>query len=113
MPCQDGSSQAGSVIWQPYGNRLPPLNGGSRSKVGFVFLIYLDLLLTLIALERGFTEMNPLMLRLLASPGGLVLVKGVAPLFIAWLMPAKLLLPSIALMLAVGGWNIRELLTSL
>ena len=43
----------------------------------------------------------------------MLLSRVVAPLFIAWLVPAKLLLPSIALMLAVTGWNVHELLVPL
>jgi len=86
---------------------------GANSKLSFVFLVYLDLVLTLLAVGNGFSEMNPFMQRMLAKPAELALVKGVAPLFIAWLVPAKLLIPAIVLMLGVIGWNARELLAAL
>ncbi len=86
---------------------------GTLSKISFVSLVYLDLLGTLYAVNHGFIEVNPFMALLLNRPGELFLVKVVAPLASAWLIPAKLLLPSIALMLLVIGLNARELLTSL
>lgn len=86
---------------------------GTLSKVGFILLVYLDLLLTLFAVSHGFNEMNPVMSRFLDRSSELLLVKGVAPVFVAWLVPSRLLWPSIGLMLAVAGWNIAQLLTSL
>ncbi len=86
---------------------------GANFKLSFVFLVYLDLVLTFLAVGNGFNEMNPFMQRMLVRPAELALVKGVAPLFIAWLVPAKLLVPAIVLMLAVVGWNARELLAAL
>ena len=68
------------------------------------------MVLTLFAWHQGFGEANPFMLRFLSKPGELLLVKVVAPPFIVWLVPAKLLLPSIGFMLAVIGWNIAGLL---
>ena len=85
---------------------------GGSFKLAFVGLIYLDLMLTLLALQLGFTEMNPFMLRLITRPEQLLLVKVVLPPLIAWLVPARLLLPAIIVLLAVSGWNIRELLVS-
>ncbi len=78
--------------------------------MGFVALAYIDLLLTLYAVQSGFTEMNPLMLRLLARPGELFLMKVVVPPLIALLVPAMLLLPSVLLMVLVSGWNLASLL---
>lgn len=86
---------------------------GTLFKIGFIALVYLDLVLTLFALQHGFTEMNPFMVRLLSKPAELVLVKVTAPPLIAWLVPSPLLLPAIALTLGVSGWNIASLLTSL
>lgn len=86
---------------------------GANFKLSFVFLVYLDLVLTLLAVGHGFNEMNPFMQRMLSRPAELTLVKGVAPLVIAWLVPAKLLVPAIALLLFVVGWNARELLAAL
>jgi len=88
-------------------------NRGALSKFGFIALAYLDLLLTLVAMQHGFSEMNPFMARFLTKPMELFLVKVAAPPFIAWLVPSKLLLPSIALVLAITGWNIAELVSSL
>ncbi len=85
---------------------------GTFFKLSFVGLVYLDLLATLYAVNHGFIEMNPIMAQLMNRPGELFLVKVVAPLAIAWLIPSKLLLPSIALLLLVTGLNARELLTS-
>jgi hypothetical protein len=67
-------------------------------------------MVTIFALQHGFVETNPLMLRLLARPGELLLVKVVAPLLIAWLAPSKLLLPAICFMMAVNGWHLTVLL---
>ena len=87
-------------------------SSGTSYKVTFVILMYLDLVLTLFALSIGFTEMNPIMADLQARPAGLLVVKVLMPPLIAWLVPAKLLLPSIGLLFAVVGWNAGELLVS-
>lgn len=84
---------------------------GTAYKIGFVALIYLDLLLTVFALRHGASEMNPVMLRLLDNPLELGLVKVVIPVFIAWLVPSMLLLLSIAFMAGVTGWNLTQLLS--
>jgi hypothetical protein len=78
-----------------------------------VALVYVDLVLTLFALQHGFTSVNPFMVRLLSQPELLLLAKVLAPLFIAWLVPSRLLLPSIGFMIAVVGWNIGALVTSI
>lgn len=80
-------------------------------KLWFMVFIYLDFALTLFAVQRGFTEVNPYMVRLLDDPSQLLLVKGLIPLFIAWLVPGKLLLPSIGIMVVVAAWNGNQLLT--
>ncbi len=84
---------------------------GTSYKLTFVALGVLDLLLTLYALGNGHTEMNPVVSGLQNDALGLFMLKIAGPLAIAWLVPAKLLLPSIALMFAVIGWNIGELIT--
>ena len=78
-------------------------------KLLFVFLAYLDLVLTLLAVSLGFTELNPLVRSLLPSLGAFLLLKGGVPLLIAWLVPGRLLLPSIALQSLVLLWNSKEL----
>jgi hypothetical protein len=79
-------------------------------KASFVILDQLDMALTLFALSLGLTELNPWMRDLVGSPLQLLLVKFAIPLFVAWLAPGKLLLPAIALLSVVVGWNIKELL---
>ncbi len=82
---------------------------GTSYKVVFIALIYVDLLLTLFALRHGMTEQNPFMIRLLQSPWELGFVKVIAPIFIAWLVPSRLLLLSIVFMTIVAGWNLGQL----
>ncbi len=79
-------------------------------KVSFVLLNQCDLFLTVLAMYLGFYEVNPLMRYLLTVPLLLVIIKFVVPLFIAWLAPGKLLLPSILLLCLLLGWNLKELL---
>ncbi len=82
-------------------------------KVSFVVLNQVDLTLTLVAIHLGFDELNPFMGFLLDVPALLVLVKVILPLLIAWLMPGRLLWPSLAVLLAVAVWNIKELIAYL
>ncbi len=89
------------------------LERGLPSKIGFVALVYIDLVLTLFAIQHGFSEINPFMVQMLSRVELLVLAKVVAPLFIAWFVPAKFLLPSIGFMVIVLGWNIATLVTSI
>ncbi len=79
-------------------------------RVSYVLLHQIDLLLTVFAVSAGFTELNPVMRSLLASPLQLVIVKLCIPLLIAWLLPGRLLVPAIALMVLIVSWNIKELL---
>ena len=81
----------------------------TRFKTGFLALMYFDVLLTFAATQGGYAEMNPIVIGMLASPWKLALAKGVAPLVIAWLLPGRLLLPSICFLLAVAMWNVKEL----
>lgn len=82
-------------------------------KVSFVLLNQLDLTLTVIAVSFGFSELNPFMKYLLAIPAQMVLFKVVVPLFIAWLTPSRLLLPSLFFLCLVAVWDIKELLVAL
>ncbi len=82
---------------------------GTFEKLSFVILNILDLILTVFALSQGAHELNPLMRSVVNSPVQLYTVKLLLPLFLAWLLPGKLLWPSIALLTFVVGWNIREL----
>ena len=78
-------------------------------KASFVLLNQFDLTLTVLAMYLGFSEMNPFIRYLINIPALLLVVKLAIPLLIAWLMPGKLLLPSIALLALVVIWNIKEL----
>ena len=83
---------------------------GTRLKLSFVALGIADLLLTLYALGAGYVELNPVFLSVQERPFGLFMLKVAVPAGIAWLAPAKLLLPSIALLCAALGWNAGMLL---
>ena len=80
-------------------------------KVSFVVLNQVDLALTLVAIHLGFNELNPLVNFLLDIPVLLVLFKLIIPVLIAWLMPGRLLWPSIGLLVLVAVWNLKELIT--
>ncbi|MBA7703682.1 hypothetical protein ES703_112474 [subsurface metagenome] len=79
-------------------------------KVTFVLLCQLDLVMTALAVHLGFYELNPVVRSLLTVPLLLVFIKCAIPLLIAWLAPGRLLLPAIAFLLLVVGWNTKELL---
>ncbi len=79
-------------------------------KVSFVLLNQVDLVLTLLAMSCGLAELNPMIRHLVAVPALLLTVKVAVPLLIAWLVPGKLLLPSVILLSLVVGWNVKELL---
>ena len=79
-------------------------------KASFILLNQLDLTLTVVAVSLGFTEMNPVMKYLLQAPALLLIVKLAIPIAIAWLIPGRILIPSIALLARVVIWNIKELL---
>lgn len=82
---------------------------GLSIKVAYVLLHQADILLTNLAVSTGFRELNPLIRGLLDTPVQLLAFKLIIPLIIAWLVPAKLLLPAMALLLVVIGLNLREL----
>jgi hypothetical protein len=85
----------------------------TAEKLSFVCLCVLDLTLTLVAMRLGFYEMNPFIRFLVSVPLLLLLVKLFIPVLIAWLMPGKLLLPSIALLALIVIWNVKELVVYL
>ena len=78
-------------------------------KVSFILLGVLDLVLTLVAINLGLSEINPLVIYLIQIPALFVVVKLFIPIIIAWILPGKLLLPSIGLLALVVIWNIKEL----
>jgi hypothetical protein len=79
-------------------------------KMAFIILNLIDLSLTLFAASIGAREINPLMNRMLTAPYQMYMAKLVIPVLLAWLLPGKILIPSIALLALVVGWNVRELL---
>jgi len=83
---------------------------GTVEKLSYVFLELLDLDLTCLAFSLGFKELNPLLLSASRSPFLLVLLKVVIPVFLAWIVPRKLLWPSIAFISFVVVWDLKEIL---
>jgi hypothetical protein len=81
----------------------------TTEKLLFVGLNLLDLILTLFALSSGLHEINPIMSSMYSNPYQMYLVKLALPLLFAWLLPGKLLIPSIALLAFVVGWDVKEL----
>jgi hypothetical protein len=79
-------------------------------KASFILLSQFDLAFTVLAVSLGFTEINPLMNYLIHMPVLLLVLKLAIPVLIAWLIPGRLLLPSIALLALVAIWNIKEML---
>jgi hypothetical protein len=82
----------------------------TAEKLAFVILNFLDLGLTLLAISIGLSELNPLMRSMLGAPYQIYLVKMGIPLLLAWLLPGKLLIPAIALLAFIVGWDLKELL---
>jgi hypothetical protein len=83
---------------------------GTREKISFIVLNWIDLSLTLFAMTIGANELNPVMRNLFSNPVYLCSAKMLIPIMLAWVLPGKVLLPSIVLLLLVVGWNIKELL---
>ena len=79
-------------------------------KVTFILLGLTDMVLTVLAMNLGLSELNPFVRLLIQVPAMLVAVKFVIPVLIAWFMPGKLLWPSIALLALVVAWNIKVLI---
>ena len=85
----------------------------TAEKASFVFLSQFDLVLTVLAMYLGLTELNPLMRYMVTVPALLLVFKLVIPLLIAWAVPGKLLLPSVALLALAAVWNVKELIVFL
>ena len=82
---------------------------GLSIKVAYVLLHQADILLTNFAISAGFKELNPVIRGLLDTPVQLLIFKLIIPLIIAWLVPAKLLLPALLLLLVVIVFNLTQL----
>ena len=85
----------------------------TRSKIAFILLNQLDLTLTVLAISLGLMELNPFVRFLVEIPSLLIVFKLLIPVLIAWIMPGRLLLPSIALLCLVVAWNVKELIVFL
>jgi len=83
---------------------------GIVGKFTYILLVYLDIGLTFIAMRLGAQELNPFMQGFVSNPLQFLLVKGAPAIVLAWLCPAKLLIPAVALMLFVVGWDVKELI---
>ena len=81
----------------------------TEEKVLFILLCLFDLTFTVVAVSMGFTEINPVMKFLIGMPWLLLVVKAGVPVLIAWLIPGRLLWPSICLLALVAVWNIKEI----
>jgi len=82
-------------------------------KAAYVVLHQLDLVLTVLAVSLGLSELNPVMCSLLGMPVLLLVTKQLVPLLVAWLVPYKVLVPANVLLLLLLGWNVKELLVFL
>lgn len=82
---------------------------GTKEKIAFIVLNWIDLSLTLFAMTIGASELNPVMRGMFSSPVYLYSAKLLIPTLLAWALPAKVLLPSIALLVLVVAWNVKEL----
>ena len=82
---------------------------GLSIKVAYVLLHQADILMTNFAISAGFKELNPVIRGLLDTPVQLLVFKLIIPLIIAWLVPAKLLLPALVLLLVVIVFNLTQL----
>jgi len=81
----------------------------TAEKASFIVLSQFDLTLTILAMNLGLTELNPFIRYLIQIPALLLLIKLAIPILIAWLMPGRLLWPSIGLLALIVVWNIKEL----
>jgi hypothetical protein len=82
---------------------------GVSIKMAYVLLHQADILLTNFAVSAGFKEFNPVIRGLLDTPVQLLVFKLIIPLIIAWLVPARLLLPALLLLLVVTVLNLTQL----
>ncbi|MFC1870558.1 DUF5658 family protein [Chloroflexota bacterium] len=107
-----------AVVWHDNGIRqyYSVWNGNRKYlpsiavKASYVLLHQIDLILTVLAMSSGLFEWNPLIRNILDAPLQLMVVKLIIPLLIAWLIPARLLMPAIVFLSVVIGWNAKELI---
>jgi hypothetical protein len=78
-------------------------------KLAFIVLNILDMALTTFAMNVGASELNPFMRSAFGVPYLTYFVKLAFPVFLAWLLPGKLLIPSIFLLIFIIVWNSTQL----
>ena len=100
-----------AILWNEISHYLSVAEWkkGLSIKVAYVLLHQADILMTNFAISAGFKEFNPVIRGLLDAPVQLLVFKLIIPLIIAWLVPAKFLLPALVLLLMVIGWNLTQL----
>ena len=100
-----------AVLWTEISRYLSVVEWkkGLSIKVAYVILHQADILLTNFAISAGFKELNPVIRGLMDMPIQLLVFKLIIPLIIAWLVPAKLLLPALVLLLVVITFNLTQL----
>ena len=100
-----------AILWAELSSYLSmaQFKKGLSIKIAYVLLHQADILLTNLAISAGFKELNPIMRGLLDAPVQLLVLKLIIPLIIAWLVPAKLLLPALVFLMIVLILNLREL----
>jgi hypothetical protein len=101
-----------AVLWthlRPYFT-VQEFRKGLSIRVTYIALQLIDCLMTVLAVNAGFDELNPVMRGMLDSAFQLIMFKIVIPLLLAWLVPSKLLIPAALGLLAVIGFNVKELL---
>jgi len=81
----------------------------TQEKLAFILLNLFDLGLTVFAAGIGAQELNPIMNRIIDSPVQIFSVKVVIPVLLAWLLPGKILVPSVILLGFVVSWNAYQL----
>jgi hypothetical protein len=79
-------------------------------KLVFLSLQLVDLILTILAVRFGWSELNPLMQ---GSTNSLILmsvIKFLVPVAISWFVPGRWLVPAILLLCGILGWNVKEII---
>ncbi len=79
-------------------------------KVTFLTLQMADLMLTLVAARSGWIELNPIMRASLDSLSKMIIIKFMVPTLVSWFVPGRLLLPAIALLCGILGWNLYQMI---
>ena len=79
-------------------------------KVAFLTLQMADLMLTLVAARSGWAELNPIMKAQLGSFYKIAGFKFGIPVAVSIFVPGRLLIPAIILLMAITGWNLKEMI---